>query len=394
MSEPVSNAEVEDVLASIRRLVSEEKRPAMPGTAQAIAEPNVEVEHVPEIPEKLVLTPALRVANTSEIEQQTAAPQEARAEDEVPEADFIHAESEDEDLGRTFVFKPLSPGTETETVLDNALQTPGEQSFDFKSSDHSFDTDDAFDAEIGSESDLLPELEDDALQDHDVDAEVEADSADYGSGDTTEPDVSEDVGDLSHESDIVTPSQLRPGVDVPISLSAKIAALEAVIGKRPDQWEPDGVAQDPYSGTEEPTMAWEDHKQDADSYTEASFEEPIGPEPTAGDQSAPDTPSDVVEQFETDPIDAVKGDIPAQNQPTSGLEATVVEHVVADAEEQAAKSILSSDVDELDEESLRDMVAEIVRQELQGALGERITRNVRKLVRREIHRALATQDLE
>jgi cell pole-organizing protein PopZ len=42
---------------------------------------------------------------------------------------------------------------------------------------------------------------------------------------------------------------------------------------------------------------------------------------------------------------------------------------------------------------LREMVADIVRQELQGTLGERITRNVRKLVRREIHRALAAHDL-
>jgi len=39
-------------------------------------------------------------------------------------------------------------------------------------------------------------------------------------------------------------------------------------------------------------------------------------------------------------------------------------------------------------------VIEIVRQELQGELGERITRNVRKLVRREIHRALLSQGLE
>jgi hypothetical protein len=48
----------------------------------------------------------------------------------------------------------------------------------------------------------------------------------------------------------------------------------------------------------------------------------------------------------------------------------------------------------LDEEALRDLVTEIVRAELQGALGERITRNVRKLVRREIHRAMTAQDLE
>ncbi|SFE65394.1 hypothetical protein [Roseivivax sediminis] len=47
-----------------------------------------------------------------------------------------------------------------------------------------------------------------------------------------------------------------------------------------------------------------------------------------------------------------------------------------------------------DAEALREIVADIVRQELQGALGERITRNVRKLVRREIQRALAEVDAE
>jgi cell pole-organizing protein PopZ len=49
---------------------------------------------------------------------------------------------------------------------------------------------------------------------------------------------------------------------------------------------------------------------------------------------------------------------------------------------------------EIDEETLRQMVVDIVRQELQGALGERITRNVRKLVRREIHRMLISQDFD
>ncbi len=43
---------------------------------------------------------------------------------------------------------------------------------------------------------------------------------------------------------------------------------------------------------------------------------------------------------------------------------------------------------------LRDLVAEIIREELQGALGERITRNVRMLVRREINRALEARGLE
>ncbi len=36
------------------------------------------------------------------------------------------------------------------------------------------------------------------------------------------------------------------------------------------------------------------------------------------------------------------------------------------------------------EDALRDLIAEVVRAELSGELGERITRNVRKLVRREM----------
>jgi hypothetical protein len=49
---------------------------------------------------------------------------------------------------------------------------------------------------------------------------------------------------------------------------------------------------------------------------------------------------------------------------------------------------------EIDEEHLREIVAQMVRAELQGELGERITRNVRKLVRREIHQALLTRNLD
>jgi len=45
----------------------------------------------------------------------------------------------------------------------------------------------------------------------------------------------------------------------------------------------------------------------------------------------------------------------------------------------------------LDEESLRDLINGIVREELQGELGERINRNLRKLIRREIASILEEQ---
>ncbi len=48
----------------------------------------------------------------------------------------------------------------------------------------------------------------------------------------------------------------------------------------------------------------------------------------------------------------------------------------------------------IDEDMLREIVSELVRTELQGDLGDRITRNVRKLVRREIHHALASRELD
>jgi hypothetical protein len=46
----------------------------------------------------------------------------------------------------------------------------------------------------------------------------------------------------------------------------------------------------------------------------------------------------------------------------------------------------------LDEGVLRALVVDVVRAELQGELGERITRNLRRLVRREVFRALESRD--
>ncbi len=51
-------------------------------------------------------------------------------------------------------------------------------------------------------------------------------------------------------------------------------------------------------------------------------------------------------------------------------------------------------ITEAEMEILRDLVAEIIREELRGPLGERITGNVRMLVRREINRALASRNLD
>ncbi len=47
----------------------------------------------------------------------------------------------------------------------------------------------------------------------------------------------------------------------------------------------------------------------------------------------------------------------------------------------------------IDEEVLHELVRELVAEELQGEFGEKVTGNIRKMVRAEIARALAAQDI-
>lgn len=66
----------------------------------------------------------------------------------------------------------------------------------------------------------------------------------------------------------------------------------------------------------------------------------------------------------------------------------------ANSTEDAKENLGDPDDAEIDESTLQPLVASMIRAELQGELGERITRNVRKLVRQEIQRALAVRELE
>ena len=301
MSDPVTNVEVEDVLSSIRRLVSDDKRP----TSLAETAPSSD---------RLVLTPALRVAEQGD---------ESHNDDE----QAIVEEKAWSDFG-------TSPDRAAETQAD----VEEAESFELEKSeeepevaDLSGEQDDAEIASIeGDESAPEPLLLETQVE---PEAEVEAPFI----------DVPEDE---SAEDNDVTVAELVPEqgeaaffAKSAASLSAKIAALETVIGKTDEQWEPDDTGKSDYSGTEAPAMDWEAEPAEAE-----------------------------VE------------------------ETTTAEH---NADEAEAETLLGQAGDDiLDEETLRDLVSDIVREELQGALGERITRNVRKLVRREIHRALAAQDLE
>ncbi|NOD35939.1 MULTISPECIES: hypothetical protein [unclassified Ruegeria] len=149
--------------------------------------------------------------------------------------------------------------------------------------------------------------------------------------------------------------------DAASSLSAKIEALEAAIAQTEDQWEPDGDSEDAYSGTRSQSLPW-------------NVEEEFAAAESIGSNDV---------------------------NLTGGIEEEGDAHVKAEfiraPREESEVVAEAADKDrtiDMDEEDLRALIAEVVRQELQGTMGERITRNVRKMVRREIARALAAKELD
>ncbi|MEQ6204020.1 hypothetical protein ABMC88_13295 [Sulfitobacter sp. HNIBRBA2951] len=351
MSKAVTNEEVEDVLSSIRRLVSEDKRP-LAGLRSAPSEPSqqepvavdessapedvaAEAETAPM--DHFVLTPALRVA-----EPEASAPD---ADGEAPlDLASVARKTWTDDLAEgeapdnTEDNAPLVLFPQAEDAAEDMAQTDGE--------DPAMD---AVDALIQDALDVEVQQNDDSDDDYGDESYWDVDDApndtDEAQSDVAEPAQSEE----GEQETLETQDDTEAASTLP--LTAKIAALEAAIGGINQDWEPDGSEEADIAAPDTPAMAWEDDVDlDANGapMEEALVEETVDAET-----------SDVVEDEAAPTAAAIGGD------------------------DQL-----------LDEEALRELVSDIVRTELQGALGERITRNVRKLVRREIHRALAAQDLE
>ncbi|PCH73992.1 MAG: hypothetical protein COC12_04325 [Rhodobacteraceae bacterium] len=416
MSEPVSNVEIEDVLSSIRRLVSEENRP----TARR------ESDDTPRKPSRLVLTPSLLVPVPDTVEP--PADPAGEAQDDRPETPESGADIPESAPAPQEVTETETASDDTDKVDWDQTDAPTDHQDDFVEAS---DTDSTalldlsqFEADSGADTDFAAESDVEAEVESEVEAEVEmevdkkadpvaesaaepdVDSASepevdsdptpwrdpettlYEAAETTpdlaflpseqseqdenpqegafatddaapdaehaphaDPDTAEDVQDQPAPDDDAQPVALDPFNTA--TLSAKIAVLEAKIGETQDQWEPDGETDDDYAGTPVQTIQWQDH-------TDEEVDEAPDPDPVAEPEIA----------------------VTPQPQAT------------ADVEVDEPLDFLPEDETILDEESLRELVADIVRQELQGALGERITRNVRKLVRREIHRALTAQELD
>ena len=201
------------------------------------------------------------------------------------------------------------------------------------------------------------------------------------------------------------------------NLESTIEALEAAVTAQSDEWEPDGS--EPTVEPVKPTATAFVLKNVIEDAVEIVFDDDDDDGNETVAEAAPvdapkaetATPSfrhfnrDALIREETPlhamelPEPAVQVEFPAEAE----VEATYQDDLVEDEKkdpliDEQLNAFLSDEAmladAGLDETILRKMIVEIIREELQGALGERITRSVRKLVRREISRVVATQDAE
>lgn len=156
------------------------------------------------------------------------------------------------------------------------------------------------------------------------------------------------------------------------SLEATIAELEAAMAFRPDnEWEPDGSEAKQMSGLAEAFAALEPEIEDAQEVEQERVVS-LRPEPTEPTFRHARTPT-VVEEDIADFGDDLRA------SEDDGMP------IPDDLDETLATYIAGGTA--MDRTEIHQMVVEAVRQELQGELGERISRNIRKLVHREIQRA-------
>lgn len=278
MSDAMSSVEIEDVLSSIRRLVSEDLYP--------VPRPQIVSKMVVE--DKLILTPALRVVR-SDAKAMPAAPK-------VPQP-RLH-------LGPAHMVVPMASDVTAPDVVTTLGHAVGQQSLDWE-------------ADSG-------------------DTGPEADSLDWSSFTFVRRTLAD-----SRAATVPTAPDAAAAQTMPEAPPADPVARDPIAGETVDPADADRSD----ANTAEAYLAQTDWADDAEAEVLADLRQP--------DQTTSDEPK-----------------------------AEVMPGV-----EQDADNIFSEQV-------LRELVRDLIRAELQGDLGERITRNIRKLVRAEIARAVAVQALE
>ena len=182
------------------------------------------------------------------------------------------------------------------------------------------------------------------------------------------------------------------------ALELRIAELEAAVTRQADEWEPDGSEDVPVVDWSAAPMS------EGFMFASRSIAGPRTAEVLdlgkAGTRVHPDPDPVIADAVLHIPFRHAAADqTEGQDDPLGSSDGLSDDLDRSEADEFAGTmdAELATYIDDagvIDEETLRNLVIEIVRQELQGTLGERITRNVRKLVRREIYRVLASKEFE
>ena len=394
MSEPRSNSEIMDVLSSIRRLVSEARKPASDaGTApQPLpTPPSPQPEGAPSpLPGgRFVLTQALRVGETAE----PAAADDERSPNSAV-ADWV-SDAEGDRQERPALVASSPSLEETIAELEAAVS----------------EIDADFEPDVGDDEDNSPAPLSDLEEVMDFSQvppvppvkEFQGIMAGFDAMPPPEerldaPITAEGNEDLAaplppSEFRRTAPTTLKTPVGEPDAPSLFLRATRPVSA--------DSLVAEEIADGDEPMDQGDDEAGDGDAGAVAM--PTAEAEPTAVEAMGEDVLVEATDETIAESAGAT-GRLHLNGNPPRRLRIERAEDVAMIAEDaappEAAAALDSDDADDtdlfdplaasdLDIDQLRDMVAELIREELRGKLGERITRNLRQLVRREIERALA-----
>lgn len=403
MSDPAKTPEeIEDVLASVRRLVSDHS----PAREERVipADPTPEVAAEPAQPDALVLTPSFRVTDPEDPWVPVEAPEKTVAAEDLIAELVTSAEEADEDSDTADV------STENAAEPDGAEWQPDDRLASFASVGAAEDDRPIPEPWVGEQSEETSSEEDiaDLVR---LDGS-EATNTDFESetGDDNWPEGGAEAALLtlvarrepvSEEPDTHEEEAAEEAAASPFELVEDAPEADAVQDDTPEDEPAEEATEAPawQAGSDASEAAADDDEEETDSapdHVEATDTTPSDT-PVEEDAAAETPDRTPFTPFIPTPVAAETAD---------SLEKTRIEEDTAN-EEVPAEDVIDDfgdaespfafpEADEgiLDEDTLREIIVEVVREELQGVLGQRITRNVRKMVRREIRLALAAEDLE
>lgn len=339
MSDPVSNADIEDVLSSIRRLIS-----AGQSDQQDSDDADAPIDN------KLILTPAFRVfegdrADAVDAKKDDSTSQFSSGRD-IPVESLEQSALAPEDssakaagVEKTEELTPVGLSVDPEAI-EPGLQSTAEMPM--PPADSQVDFEDNWDSDAFGETAQVAFLHE-RLSRAAVDAAPEDAEEESPAVKAADPMIASQVDDTAEDDAAV--------VDV---------AAEQTLDQ--DNLKDDGASTDARTALEANGEALVD-----DAAADDDDDQPILDDTDSEDQT-------IDADFQDTDAQAVTGRVEIDEAPMA--------------------EIVEDDTDFIDEAYLQDIVSRIVRDELKGEIGVKITQAVRRMVRREVTRALSLEKFD